>query len=832
MMVKGWAKASFTLAGARDQCLLWAARWLADQFTLDVRALMKRGSGSISTSSEKFDYSLRIFRGRMHEVEKWTVSHRGVAGESFRVMLGVTTIMGETQFSIESSFDPRERYAFFGAKALLNFLALVPNTSPLSTSGAPDLREASYGNDPAIEPAVLLFRLRRLLDRRSSKDEFPFWETLEREAAVFTDIARTDFLCGSAAGRTLLKSTREGEGESAALAAPIIDMKTAEGIARRYGFNHAPDLTEEVLEDLRAFRLKSITSYNVARSWAPAELKIGPEDDFIYPLLEPRERWFEREQMKAFEECQTPEDGDAAKESSLSSAAAEENFSENAGSSCSAASRPASASSDLDAVPAASANPAASAGAAGYPNRKARRRAGERKKDTAIARMRRRMAEQMGRKARGEKSKSKKLEALSQGLGCPVTGSFFELLDKANRAGMRKAFFAAARSDYAGMLEARECEARRVANREKRKAAEAAAREKRDALRERAIEEAGQKDKEVPEVRDVRQEQRGLEVTEAPDSLEAPDEFNVNMDAVGRMEGIEDIDADPACTVNIGGNDVSDVSDVSNVHAEHSGATEASDVHGEHAVHVGSADVHVEHAPQSKASPHPAEWECLALRKELEELRARIHAETEKTESWKRAYRAVRAQKGRLVLSALETPAGNAVHPDERNEREGRSPTELLDRLFSTPEREPTPSECLELIEALHGDRVTVLEEARESARECGDFRAGRRLLSLLVRLATAYVDALAKDGDSAAKSVFTPYEFAPQEADRTLASKEKVRRRSTVWKGRTLFFRRHLRVQSRAGEKTALRVYFDWVPEEHRVVIGRCGSHFERNIR
>lgn len=70
MMVKGWAKASFTLAGARDQCLLWAARWLADQFTLDVRALMKRGSGSISTSSEKFDYSLRIFRGRMHEVEK------------------------------------------------------------------------------------------------------------------------------------------------------------------------------------------------------------------------------------------------------------------------------------------------------------------------------------------------------------------------------------------------------------------------------------------------------------------------------------------------------------------------------------------------------------------------------------------------------------------------------------------------------------------------------------------------------------------------------------------------------------------------------------------
>ena len=50
---------------------------------------------------------------------------------------------------------------------------------------------------------------------------------------------------------------------------------------------------------------------------------------------------------------------------------------------------------------------------------------------------------------------------------------------------------------------------------------------------------------------------------------------------------------------------------------------------------------------------------------------------------------------------------------------------------------EPTPKECLELIQAAFPEKVLVLDSAVESAHEVSNFQQGKRLLDMLVRLVT-----------------------------------------------------------------------------------------------
>ena len=70
---------------------------------------------------------------------------------------------------------------------------------------------------------------------------------------------------------------------------------------------------------------------------------------------------------------------------------------------------------------------------------------------------------------------------------------------------------------------------------------------------------------------------------------------------------------------------------------------------------------------------------------------------------------------------------------------------------------QPSPAQCLQVIQGLYGDRCTVLDTGRQSALKASRFVHGRRLLDLLVRLVTEYRDALLQGGDSRARHCFGP---------------------------------------------------------------------------
>jgi hypothetical protein len=59
-------------------------------------------------------------------------------------------------------------------------------------------------------------------------------------------------------------------------------------------------------------------------------------------------------------------------------------------------------------------------------------------------------------------------------------------------------------------------------------------------------------------------------------------------------------------------------------------------------------------------------------------------------------------------------------------------------------------------------------------------------------------------------------------ERDRTRHYKDKsgVERKLVMW--------RHLRAGGRGGPEDCLRIHFEWVPDEKRIVVGHCGAHLK----
>ena len=139
----------------------------------------------------------------------------------------------------------------------------------------------------------------------------------------------------------------------------------------------------------------------------------------------------------------------------------------------------------------------------------------------------------------------------------------------------------------------------------------------------------------------------------------------------------------------------------------------------------------------------------------------------------------------------------------------------------------PTPEQCLDVLMCLYGDRIELLESARASARDAAPFKYGDRLLGLLVTLATDYWRRMVEGGgDGAAKQVFGDSVFAAKES-RTAMSNERARRERTfLYRGQPHVMWRHLRIGAKDAVEESIRVYFDWLADERKILIGHCGEH------
>lgn len=139
---------------------------------------------------------------------------------------------------------------------------------------------------------------------------------------------------------------------------------------------------------------------------------------------------------------------------------------------------------------------------------------------------------------------------------------------------------------------------------------------------------------------------------------------------------------------------------------------------------------------------------------------------------------------------------------------------------------QPSPLECLGIISRAFPDRVYVLDSAYESARDWELFESGRRLLGLLKRLCTDYFDGMISGGDDAARRCFSPSEYASSESESTQKNRVAREKRTFVYNGRSIEMWRHLKIGVADDMRLSIRVYFEWIPEERKIVIGHCGEH------
>ena len=139
---------------------------------------------------------------------------------------------------------------------------------------------------------------------------------------------------------------------------------------------------------------------------------------------------------------------------------------------------------------------------------------------------------------------------------------------------------------------------------------------------------------------------------------------------------------------------------------------------------------------------------------------------------------------------------------------------------------EPSPEDCLQVVQSLYGDRCVILESAWESASKMNLFGRGRYLLDRLIRLVTVYKDELVRAGDSKAKQCFGTSEFAATESETITSNKALVRARTFEYGGERIAMFRHLKIGVADDQTKTIRIHFHWDSEKQKIVIGHCGEH------
>lgn len=140
---------------------------------------------------------------------------------------------------------------------------------------------------------------------------------------------------------------------------------------------------------------------------------------------------------------------------------------------------------------------------------------------------------------------------------------------------------------------------------------------------------------------------------------------------------------------------------------------------------------------------------------------------------------------------------------------------------------EPSPRQCLMVLENQFGDRCVVLDSAWSSAERMERFVYGRTLMDMLRRLVTTYRDALlAGGGDSEARKIFGRNEYAAKESETVMASKTLARQRTFLYQGAPVEMFRHLKIGVDDDVTRTIRVHFHWDADRSVIVVGYCGEH------
>lgn len=204
--------------------------------------------------------------------------------------------------------------------------------------------------------------------------------------------------------------------------------------------------------------------------------------------------------------------------------------------------------------------------------------------------------------------------------------------------------------------------------------------------------------------------------------------------------------------------------------------------------------------------------------KEEELARARLDYATRDQEAI-----ALQAEVANLKLAGGNMPNG---------EGKGGSVGELQgvrDSVLSVVKGNPELQEVIDVVESLYGDRIVFLENSRSSAKESdrAGFRQGAKAFELLTKLATDYWQCLAEGkSDQQAKAVFGQTAYSPNEGQALSLSGK--RRRTFNYRGRDYLMERHLKHGAKDSAAVTLRVHFEWLASENKIIVGHCGKHLD----
>ncbi|MEN3030102.1 hypothetical protein [Chromobacterium amazonense] len=153
----------------------------------------------------------------------------------------------------------------------------------------------------------------------------------------------------------------------------------------------------------------------------------------------------------------------------------------------------------------------------------------------------------------------------------------------------------------------------------------------------------------------------------------------------------------------------------------------------------------------------------------------------------------------------------------------------LRDSMAAVLKGSPSLQQAVDLIATLYSDRIVFLKTAKDSARESdrGGFHQGAKAFELLQKLATEYWQQLASGkSDQHAKTVFGQNAYAANEA--SALSNDGKHRRTFSYCGHELLMEKHLKHGVKDSLAETLRVHFEWLAHEKKIIVGHCGKHLD----
>jgi uncharacterized small protein (DUF1192 family) len=140
---------------------------------------------------------------------------------------------------------------------------------------------------------------------------------------------------------------------------------------------------------------------------------------------------------------------------------------------------------------------------------------------------------------------------------------------------------------------------------------------------------------------------------------------------------------------------------------------------------------------------------------------------------------------------------------------------------------ELTLSFSLNIISKTFQDRVIILDSAFKSAEGSSSFRKQQKAFDLLWTLCTSYYETVSNGkGDVEARKLFGLNNYSAKESEKLSNSGRS--RRIFLYRNNEIFMEKHLKIGVADNSTDTLRIHFEWIADERKIVIGYCGPHID----